>query len=177
VRAAIEIEAQVREMGIENAWLVTAVGSSGTLSGLLAGFKLIDSKVRLLGIDVGNLWKRLPASIAAMANGLCSRLGSEQKFRPADIPLIEATYVGPTYGAASKSGNEAILRMARCEGIVLDPVYTGKAFAGLVDRVGKKALGEAEPIIFLHTGGGPALFAFSEDLVSKPKKTAGCADA
>jgi 1-aminocyclopropane-1-carboxylate deaminase/D-cysteine desulfhydrase-like pyridoxal-dependent ACC family enzyme len=67
--------------------------------------------------------------------------------------------------------------MARCEGIVLDPVYTGKAFAGLVDLVEKKAIGDDEPIIFLHTGGGPALFAFSEDLIPKPKKTADCADA
>lgn len=55
--------------------------------------------------------------------------------------------------------------MARCEGIVLDPVYTGKAFADLVDLIEKKALGDESPIIFLHTGGGPALFAFSEDLI------------
>jgi 1-aminocyclopropane-1-carboxylate deaminase/D-cysteine desulfhydrase-like pyridoxal-dependent ACC family enzyme len=165
VRAALEIEAQVREMGIENAWLVTAVGSGGTLSGLLAGLTLIGSKIRLLGIDVGNLWKGLPLSIAAMANELCTRLGEEHTFRAADIPLIEGTYVGPKYGASSKEGNDAIRRMARSEGIVLDPVYTGKAFAGLIDRVEKKALGDDGPIIFLHTGGGPALFAFSKDFI------------
>jgi D-cysteine desulfhydrase family pyridoxal phosphate-dependent enzyme len=162
VRAAIEVEAQVRELGIDNAWLVTAVGSGGTLSGLLAGLTIMGSKIRVLGIDVGKLWRRLPASIAGMATELCHRLDAPHRFEATHVPLIEAAYVGPKYGAASSEGIAAIRRMARCEGIVLDPVYTGKAFAGLVDLVNKKALGRKEPIIFLHTGGGPALFAFSD---------------
>jgi D-cysteine desulfhydrase len=68
--------------------------------------------------------------------------------------------VGPKYGVPSPGGQDAVRRLARTEGILLDPVYTGKAFAGLLDLVEKGGLGSNEPIIFLHTGGLPALFAF-----------------
>ena len=76
------------------------------------------------------------------------------------MPLIEGAYVGQGYAAPSEQGMAAMQRLARTEGILLDPVYTGKAFAGLLDLVEQSALGRDEPIIFLHTGGVPALFAF-----------------
>jgi D-cysteine desulfhydrase len=100
-----------------------------------------------------------------MASELCRRLEKPHNFAPGDVPLIEAVYVGPRYGLPSANGIAAIRRMARSEGIILDPIYTGKAFAGLLDLVEKKELGDKEPIIFLHTGGGPGLFAFSEMLL------------
>jgi len=163
VRAALEIEAQARNLGIENACLVLAAGSGGTLAGLLAGLTLLGSRLRLLGIDVGKLWKGFPASLARLTGEICARLGEERTFAAEDIPLIEETYAAPRYGIPSPGCREAIRQLARAEGILLDPVYTGKAFAGLLDLAQKGQLGAGEPIIFLHTGGLPALFAFEKD--------------
>jgi 1-aminocyclopropane-1-carboxylate deaminase/D-cysteine desulfhydrase-like pyridoxal-dependent ACC family enzyme len=158
VRAALEIDEQVRGLGIENAWLVLAAGSGGTLAGLQAGLALVHSPIRLLGIDVGKLWKAFPASIARLAGALCSRLGGSQVFRPEEVPMVEGRYVGSKYAAPTPACQDAIRCLARAEGILLDPVYTGKAFAGLLDLLRRKELGEDEPVIFLHTGGAPALF-------------------
>ncbi len=162
VRAAVEIDAQARALGIDQAWLVVAAGSGGTLSGLLAGLALSGSSLRLLGIDVGKLWKLFPASIARLATELCNRLGSERTFQAKDVPLVEATYVGERYGVPSPEGLAAIRTLAQCEGMFLDPVYTGKAFAGMLDLIKRGRLGGNEPVIFIHTGGIPALFAFPQ---------------
>jgi len=160
VRAAVEIESQARAFGIEKAHLVLAAGTGGTLAGLLAGLTLMDSSLSLLGIDVGKLWKGFPTSLARLAGEICRHLGVKRVFNPKEIPLLEGVYAGPKYGVPSPGARDAIHRLARTEGILLDPVYTGKAFAGMLDLVEKGGLGSDEPIIFLHTGGLPALFAF-----------------
>ncbi len=159
VRAALEIDEQSRDLGLGAAWLVVAAGSGGTLAGLLAGLRLAGSRLRPLGIDVGRLWKAFPASIARLASETCARLGEPHAFAPTDVPLVEGTYVGEAYGRPSSGGNLALQRLARAEGILLDPVYTAKAFAGLLGEAGQGHLGRDEPIVFLHTGGVPALFA------------------
>ena len=159
VRAAVEIENQVRERGIEKAHLVLAAGTGGTLSGLLAGLTLTGSLLQVLGIDIGKLWKGFPLSLAHLTAEICNRLGIKRDFKPSDIPLLEGRYVGAKYGVPSPPGEEVIRRLARTEGILLDPVYTGKAFAGMLDLIAKGQLGSDEPVIFLHTGGLPALFA------------------
>ena len=175
VSAALEIDEQARALGIENACLVTAAGSGGTLAGLMAGLALLGSPLRLLGIDVGKLWKAFPVSIAALASEICARLGQPIPFDASQVPMIEKTYVGTCYGVPSPLGLAAIKRLARLEGLLLDPVYTAKAFAGMLDLAeggvdsGSAAtlgstdqlrLGKDVPLIFLHTGGLPALFAF-----------------
>jgi L-cysteate sulfo-lyase len=160
VRAAVEIEMQTRALGIENAHLILAAGTGGTLAGLLAGLTLMQSPLQLLAIDVGMLWKGFPASLARLAGEICARLGEKRVFDSNEIPLLERTYAAPKYGVPSQRGQETIRKLARLEGILLDPVYTGKAFAGLLDLVEQGKLGSNEPIIFLHTGGLPALFAF-----------------
>ncbi len=163
VRGAIEIESQARALGIQNAHLVLAAGTGSTLAGLLAGLTLMNSSLSLLGIDVGKLWKGFPASLARLTGEICGHLGAKRVFEPGEIPLLEGIYTGPKYGVPSPGGQAAILRLARAEGILLDPVYTGKAFAGLLDLIEKGGLGSNEPIIFLHTGGLPALFAFESE--------------
>jgi D-cysteine desulfhydrase len=162
VRAAVEIEAQTRSLGIENAYLVLPAGTGGTLAGLLAGLTLMGSSLCLLGIDVGKLWKGFPVSLARLTGEICDRLGEKRLFEPGQIPLLEEIYTLPQYGVPSPRCEDAIRRLARTEGILLDPVYTGKAFDGLLDLVAKGQLGSTEPIIFLHTGGLPALFAFED---------------
>lgn len=158
VAAAEEIDAQTRQLGIEHGYLVVAAGSGGTLAGLMAGLKMVDSPLHLIGIDVGRLWKNFPASIACLAEDICARLGHQYHFSPQDVPLIEREYVGPGYAQLSPACQSAVVRMARREGVLLDPVYTGKAFAGLLDLLERGKLGQSEPVIFLHTGGAPALF-------------------
>ena len=165
VRAAIELEEQTRAARIEHAWLIVAAGSGGTLAGLLAGLTLLNSPLHLLGIDVGRLWKSFPDSIARLASEVCSRLGAPHVFTSDQVPLIEGTYVGERYAVLTQDCTEAVRRLARCEGILLDPVYTGKAFAGLLDLTQRGQLGSREPIIFLHTGGVPALFAYDRHLL------------
>ncbi len=125
----------------------------------MAGLALTGSRLGLLGIDVGKLWRAFPAAIGGLAGELCQRLGQPQAFNTGQVPLIERTYVGAGYGIPSEAGNAAIRRLAASEGILLDPIYTGKAFAGLLDLCERGALPTDWPLIFLHTGGFPALFA------------------
>jgi L-cysteate sulfo-lyase len=162
VRAALEIDEQVKVLDIQAPWLVVAAGSGGTLAGLLAGLTLINSPIRLLGIDVGKLWKEFPVSIGKLAGEICHRMGGNQIFGPDQVPLVEEKYVGRCYGEPSRECMACLERLAMLEGILLDPVYTAKAFSGLIDLVEKGDLGDKEPVIFLHTGGLPALFAFEE---------------
>ncbi len=163
VQAALEIDQQARALGIAGATVVTAAGTGGTLAGLLAGLALIDSPLRLLGIDVGKLWKAFPASLARLAGEICARLGERRTFDEGSIPLIAEVYAAPQYGSPSQACLAAIRRLARLEGILLDPVYTGKAFAGLLDLIASGHFGGQDPIIFWHTGGLPALFAFRQE--------------
>ena len=164
VRAALEIDQDVRTLGLEKAHLVLAAGSGGTLAGLMAGLTLCHSDLQLLGIDVGKLWKAFPVSIAALATEICTRLGEPHAFCSEQVPLIEEMYVGGKYGAPSAAGQSALKRLAGTEGLLLDPVYTAKAFAGMLGEIEKGHLGKNDPIIFLHTGGLPALFAFAGEI-------------
>jgi D-cysteine desulfhydrase len=156
-RAAVEVDEQARGLGIGHAWLVVAAGSGGTLAGLMAGLRLVGSRLRPLGIDVGRLWKDFPGSVARLASEVCTLLGEPHAFAPAAVPLVEGTYVGEAYARPSDAGNAVLERLARAEGILLDPVYTAKALAGLLGEAGR--FGRDAPVIFLHTGGVPALFA------------------
>jgi D-cysteine desulfhydrase family pyridoxal phosphate-dependent enzyme len=162
VQAALEIDEQARAEGISEAYLVLAAGSGGTLAGLMAGLALIDSPLRLLGIDVGKLWKGFPGSIARLAEEICAFLGEPRRFSADQTPLIEERYVGEAYGRPSPEGLDAMHCLARLEGVLLDPVYTAKAFAGLLDLSRQGKLEAGRPLIFLHTGGLPALFAFQD---------------
>lgn len=160
VHAALELDDQTRRLNLGNATVVLAAGTGGTLAGLMAGLTLIDSPLRPLGIDVGKLWKGFPASIAQLASEICLLLGEKIQFNPERVPLIEERYVGAAYCALTDGCISALKCAAQMEGLLLDPIYTGKAFAGMLDLIEKKdpSVGHDSPIIFLHTGGSPALF-------------------
>ena len=130
----------------------------------MAGLTLCGSDIQLLGIDVGKLWKAFPISIAALATDICTRLGEPHCFTPDQVPLIEDLYVGDKYGVPSAEGQSALKRLARAEGLLLDPVYTAKAFAGMLGEIARGHLGINGPIVFLHTGGIPAIFAFPGEM-------------
>jgi D-cysteine desulfhydrase len=164
-RAGLEIHEQARDRHIPNAWVVTAAGTGGTLAGLMAGLRLAESPLRVLGVDIGRLWTGFPETVARVAGETCAHLGSPVDFAPERVPLIEETYVGEAYGTPSEEGVAAIRRLAATEGLLLDPVYTAKAFAGLLDLAQRGQLGRGEPIIFVHTGGQPALYALGDRLL------------
>lgn len=162
VVCAAELREQVASLGLRNAIVVTAVGTGGTLAGLLAGFTLLDSPIRVLGIDVGKLWTGFTDDIARLTGEIGALLGERRTFSRADIPLIEERYAGRAYGIPSSEGNAAIRLVAESAGIILDPIYSGKAMAGLLDLARRHFFASDDTLIFLHTGGAPGLFAFPE---------------
>ena len=168
VLAAQELEAQLAERGIMSATVVTAAGTGGTLAGLMAGFCLLGSRHTPLGIDVGKLWRAFPASIAHVAGEICQNLGQSRTFGPTDVPLIEQRYVGEAYAALTPAAVEAIRLVAAQEGLLLDPVYTSKAMSGLLDlaRGSQPRWAATDHVVFLHTGGLPALWVYEDALVA-----------
>lgn len=165
VRAAYELDAQARNLGIENAHIFLAAGTGGTLAGLMVGLKLCNSNLRVTAIDIGELWKDFRASIAQLASETCAYLANPMTFTDQDVPLIVNRLVCEAYAVCTPSGLDAIRLLAQQEGIFLDPVYTGKAFAGMLDLVRRKKIERGTPLIFLHTGGTPALFAYSKEFM------------
>jgi prepilin-type processing-associated H-X9-DG protein len=147
VHAADELVAQMPALPD---WVVLADGSGGTHAGLLAG---LPASVRILGVDVARPPRphaeRIP-ELAAQAAALAGRPLPGGKLELAD-------HTGPRYAAVTEECRAAVRLAARCEGLVLDPVYTGKAMAGLVHAVKEGRL--SGTILFWHTGGAPALFA------------------
>jgi D-cysteine desulfhydrase len=153
VRATLELHQQVEQAGLREAWLVVAAGTGTTLAGLWAGLTLLETPVQLAGIDIGKLWKAFPAAIARLSEQICAFLGEARTFRKEEVPLLPGDDAEPAYGVPSASGNAAMEELAQLEGVPLDPIYTAKAFAGMLKRVRQGQLGTNEPIIFLHTGG------------------------
>jgi D-cysteine desulfhydrase family pyridoxal phosphate-dependent enzyme len=147
VDAAGELLAQ---LGRLPDWIVVADGSGGTHAGLLAG---LPASVRVLGVDVARPPVPLVEHVAALAAAT-----AELARRPAPAsPPIVVDHAGPGYALPSDEAEAALRRAARAEGLVLDPVYTGKAMAGLIAAVRARSVGGT--VVFWHTGGAPALFA------------------
>lgn len=166
VVAALEIHEQVVALGLDPASVkvITAVGTGGTLAGLMAGLHLIRSPIKLLGIDIDKIWKGIPASIAHLASEICHALGEDHTFATSDVPIIPEVYAGEGFGVFTEETAVAIRTMAQTEGILLDPVFTGKAFAGVLDLVQKGAFSTHDNLIFLHSGGAPGLWSYADKL-------------
>lgn len=161
VLAAWEILDQAERQGVRPSHVVVAAGSGGTHAGLLAGMKMRCPDVRVVGISVSRTREALCARVAELATAAMDMLGGKKSVSPDDV-LVECGYIGPAYGVPTEEGLEAISLLARREGLLLDQVYTGKAMAGLIDLVKKGRFGGGEDVIFVHTGGVPALFALGD---------------
>jgi len=139
--------------------LVVATGSGGTQAGLEVGARLFGLGAKVIGIGVAEpdtvSWN---ADVANLANAVAARLNADLHLAPADIECPMA-WMGPRYGDPTPAGNDAIRLLARTEGIFLDPVYSAKAFAALLDMVRQNRFAPADTVVFWHTGGTPALFA------------------
>jgi len=159
VRAGFELAEQIKQTGLEFAAVVLASGSAGTHSGLALALAEALPQLPVVGVTVSRPEETQRPKVQSLAERTAELLG---------VALPEAfkvelwdEYYGPRYGEPNAGTLSAIKLVASHEGILLDPVYTGKAMAGLLDGIGRQRFDEG-PLIFLHTGGAPALFAYPD---------------
>lgn len=139
-------------------WIVFATSSGGTHAGLLLGQRVFAYEGKLLGISVDESEEWLKQNVSDLASLASQKLGKRIEFTPDDV-LANANYCSAGYGVLTEQEREAIRLFATCEGLLLDPVYTGRAAAGMIDLIRKGFFKKDETVLFLHTGGQPALFA------------------
>lgn len=144
--------------GVRPDWIVFASSSGGTQAGLAAGARRFGFDGKVLGISVDEPAGALQERVAGLASELAERLGQATPFKPEDI-LVVAEYAAPGYGVLTDRERTAIQLFARFEGLLLDPVYTGRAAGGLIDLIRTGFFKPGETVLFWHTGGAPALFA------------------
>lgn len=144
--------------------LCFASSSGGTHAGLAVGARAVMPTTEVLGFSVDEPLAELQANVASIATETAELLGLPFTFKPADI-AANTDYIGAGYAIMGDRERETIRRLARLEGILVDPVYTGKAFGGLIDLVRRGVIGRDERVLFWHTGGQPALFAYADQLV------------
>ena len=163
VHVAAELVAQLNEMGLTVDRLVHATGSAGTQAGLVAGLHALNSPIPTLGIGVRNPKDKQEANVRKLAEATLAHLGIPHPLPPAAVEA-NCNYVGAGYGIPTPGMVEAVQLLARTEGIFLDPVYSGKAMAGLIDLIRTGVFTKDQTILFLHTGGSTGLFGYTEAL-------------
>ncbi len=162
---------QARALDLRVDAIVVASSSGGTQAGMVAGARALGWDVPILGISIDETQADLQAKVADLATRTVAHLGRADVFTPDEI-LVNDSYLGAGYGIVGDLERAAIKRMAQTEGILLDPVYTGRALGGLMDllRTTARRFPRSRPIrpdtvIFWHTGGQPALFAYTRSLI------------
>jgi L-cysteate sulfo-lyase len=161
VDVALEIAAQSDALGLRFDWLVMATGSTGTHAGLLAGFHALGADLPVMGISVRQPRERQVHAVEALTQATLKKLDAV----PLSVgrTIVDDRFVGEGYGMPAPSTLEAIALTARLEGILLDPVYTGKGMAGLIGLVREGFFKPSDNVLFLHTGGSMALSAYEQD--------------
>lgn len=164
VGCAQEIISQAFDRGIQFDHLVCASGSGGTHSGLLVGLDGMSSRIPVIGISVRRSVSVQEELIGGLVAETRDFLGIPSEPREGELRIFD-DYVGGGYSIPTEAMVEAVRTFARLEGILLDPVYSGKAAAGLLDLVEKGHFREGEKVLFLHTGGSPGLYAYQDVLL------------
>jgi L-cysteate sulfo-lyase len=149
---------ELMEQDLHADWIVFATSSGGTHAGLLLGQRAFGYKGKLLGISVDESEQWLKEHVSELASLASEKLEKRIEFTPDDV-LANANYCSAGYGVLTEQEREAIRLFATCEGLLLDPVYTGRGAAGMIDLIRKGFFKKDETVLFLHTGGQPALFA------------------
>ncbi len=158
---ALELISQFRELDLRVDHLVVPSGSAGTQAGLLAGFRGAGYELAVTGVNVSRSRDLQEPSVYELALATASRLGVESPV-PRESVDCNGDYVGPGYALPTPEMMEAVGLVARSEGILLDPVYTGKAMAGTIDLIRKGVFRKGQTLVFVHTGGSPALYVHME---------------
>ena len=146
------------EQNIPADWIVFGTSSGGTHAGLVLGQRVFGYSGKVLGISIDEPEDWLKTRVSALASEASERMGEPMEFTPEDV-LANEEYCRAGYGVLTDAEREAVKMFANYEGLLLDPVYTGRAAAGMIDLVRKGFFKKDETILFWHTGGGPALFA------------------
>lgn len=164
VNAADELTTQLQDRNIEAGYVVVANSGGVTQAGLVLGLKYLGTSYEVIGIS--NLRKKDAAAVAVAEhiNALSDLLGLKVKVTPDELEINDS-YIGEGYGIPDRKCIDAMRLVAQTEGIFLDPVYTGKAMAGLIDLIDKGRFKPTDTIVFVHTGGVPALFAYHKEMV------------
>jgi L-cysteate sulfo-lyase len=159
VNCAFELLGQVNNSNLRIDHIVHATGSAGTQAGLITGLKAINANIALLGIGVRAPKALQEENVYKLALATAEKLGCPGIVQREDV-VANTDYVGEGYGIPTQSGIEAIRMFAELEGILLDPVYSAKGAAGLIDLIRKGVFSKDERIVFIHTGGSVALFGY-----------------
>ena len=157
---ASEIVADAHELDLQLNHIVCASGSGGTHSGLLTGFRGLQTGVPVTGISVRHPASKQRPHVRDLAAGCANLIGLNTEITDDDVQ-VEDQYVGPGYSLPTDEMIEAVELTARLEGILLDPVYTGKTMAGLIGMVREGRFDQADNVVFVHTGGAPSLFHYT----------------
>ena len=149
---------EMLEQNIDPDWIVVASSSGGTQAGMVAGACLYGPKSGILGISIDEPEDVLKARVATLATDVLEYMGKTSRFEPEDV-IVNAEYAAPGYGVLTERERQAVRLFAKTEGVLLDPVYTGRAAAGMIDLIQKHFFKPNDVVLFWHTGGTPALFA------------------
>jgi len=146
------------EQNLDADWIVFATSSGGTHAGLLVGQRVFGYTGKLLGVSVDESEEWLKQNVSELASLVSEKFGKRIEFTPNEVSA-NASYCSAGYGVLTEQEREALRLFATCEGLLLDPVYTGRAAAGMIDLIRKGFFKRDDTVLFLHTGGQPALFA------------------
>ncbi len=163
VNCAVELLQQAEEASIDFDHFVTTSGSAGTHAGLAVGLRGSACDKPILGFGVNAPQDIQEQRVYELACETAEYAGAPGVVRRDDI-FADCSYVGPGYGEPTEAMNEAVLLAARLEGLLFDPVYTGKALAGLIDYIREGRIAADSSVVFLHTGGAAGLFAYADTL-------------
>jgi 1-aminocyclopropane-1-carboxylate deaminase/D-cysteine desulfhydrase-like pyridoxal-dependent ACC family enzyme len=164
IEAFVEIKEQADQLGVQIDSVVLATGSAGTQAGLLLGAKLLSPQTRVVGITVYGDSTTVSRYVRSIIDEAEEHLGVTAQVTDEDIIVLDQ-YLGEGYGVFNSSVGDAIQLFARSEGLLLDPVYTGKSAAGMLDLMDRGYFGQGENILFVHTGGTPALFPYRAEIM------------
>ncbi|MBT9779977.1 pyridoxal-phosphate dependent enzyme [Clostridium sp. MCC353] len=164
VEGFVELEEQLEQMNLKMDYIFHATGTGGTMAGLAAGKKLVGSAAKIISVNVSEKNSGYPAKCAELANDSLKLIGTERLVDEKEDIHTDLNYYLPGYEIPNQGATEAIRMLAREEGLFLDPVYTGKAFAGLIDYIRTGKVEQGSNVMFWHTGGATALFAEKEIL-------------
>lgn len=159
VTCAEELLGQAFDEGLRIDHVVCASGSGGTHAGLLAGMLGNNTNIPVIGVSVRHPKARQEAHIATLTGGVTDLLRVTAPVEPSDV-VVDDRFVGAGYSLPTAEMVEAVQLAARLEGLLLDPVYTGKAMAGLIGMIREGTFSTDERVVFLHTGGGPSVYAY-----------------
>ena len=164
VNCALELVQQANEHGLRIDHIVHATGSAGTQAGLVTGLAAMHADIPVLGIGVNAAREAQEEKVYQLALQTADYIGAAGSVQRGQI-VANCDYVGPGYGVATQGMREALLMAARLEGLLFDPVYSGKGLAGLIDQISRGTFKTGENIIFIHTGGSAGLFGYLDEIL------------